>query len=316
MKRLVLLIIILSGLHRMHAQSDIYVFIDSTTIIGKISDNQIFTGPADIAYTIAGNMLYSGDTATRTTGVFAIDAKDIMGNKTGVVFQADGHTVQYIIMKNSFFLGDHPIEKEDDILLTFESENDSVVRVFHGYFPDSLIGTIEGKFQNQVQIVAAAHLYIRHYLLDEGVRAHWDQLAHMSSGGQGGLLHPTYDRGPYYEWVWDGKTLKPYWGFRPEDEWVFDGKYLKPAWSADVQSEWVWDGTILKPYWDQGVSRQWIWQDGRLKPFWETNPDLEWVLEEGNARPMWRFNTAEEWTIEGDIPLPVIAIVLLGIADR
>ena len=316
MKRLVLLLMFMNTLHPVQAQSDIYLFIDSTTIIGKISDKHLYTGPADIGYTISGNMIYSGDTATKTTSVFAIDAKDILGNKTGVVFQPDGKTVQYIIMKGSFFLGDYPIKKEDDILLTLVPENDSLVRVFHGYFPDSLIGTIEGAMLQQAQIVAAAHMYIKHYQLDEGVRAHWQQLIDISSNSVGGLIHPTYDRGPYYEWVWDGKTLKPYWGFRPEDEWVFDGKYLKPVWSADVQSEWVWDGTILKPYWDQGVEHQWIWQDGRLKPFWNPNPDLEWVLEDGTARPMWRFNTAEEWTIEGDIPLPVIALVLLGVADR
>lgn len=316
MKRLVLLLIFLHALQCLQAQSDIYLFIDSTTIIGKISDNQLYTGPSEIGYTISGNMLYSGDTAIRTTGVFAIDAKDILGNKTGVVFQADGHTVQYMILKNTFYLGDHPIDKENDVLLFLEPENDSIVRVFHGYFPERLLGTIEGKFQNQVQIVAAVHMYIKHYQLDDGVHERLAQLAGADSSSVGGLIHPTYDRGPYYEWVWDGKTLKPYWGFRPEDEWVFDGKYLKPAWSADVQSEWVWDGTILKPFWDQGVEQQWIWQDGRLKPFWYSNPDLEWVLEEGTARPMWRFNTMEEWTIEGDIPLPVIALVLLGFADR
>lgn len=316
MSRWVLLLVIVLCTSGLHAQSDIYLFIDSTTIIGKISDKRVYTGPSEIAYTLAGNMIYSGDTATRTTSVFAVDAKDILGNKTGVVFQADGKTVQYIIMKSSVYLGDHPVDKDNDILLTLQAQNDSILLVTHGWYPDSILGVIEGRFTSQVQIVAAMHLYIRHYALDDAVRAHLQVLAAGSLGAAGGLIHPTYDRGPYFEWIWDGEVLKPYWGFRPEDEWTFDGKYLKPVWSADAQSEWVWDGQIMKPFWNQNVEQQWIWRDGQLKPFWDSNPDLQWILEEGTMRPMWRFNTLEEWTISGDVPLPVIALVVLGYADR
>lgn len=312
-----LLTILVSLLCSARGQQDIYLFIDSTTIIGNISDNKVFTGPGQIAYTIGGNILYTGDSTERAAILFGVYAKDILSKKSGLIFQADMQTVQYFTLHSTFYLGDHPIDRNNERLLTIEAINDSLHSVHSGQHGDSVIGIIEGRFTNQVQVAAAAHLYIRHFHLDELVRKRMREIEGKNTSADGsGFIHPLYDRGPYYEWNWDGQTLKPYWGYRPEDEWTFDGQYLKPAWSADPQSEWVWDGHILKPYWDAGVEHQWIWKEGMLKPFWDSDPDRQWVLEDGIVRPMWRFNTMQEWVIEGQVPLPVVALVVLGYADR
>ncbi len=296
------------------AQQDIYLFIDSTTIIGKISNNKLSDGPDHIAYTIQGNMIYTGDTITKSGMLFAINAKDMLHNKTGLVLQPDRKAVQYICMQNAFYLGDHPIDKETELLLTLTVVNDSVVEVYSrgGRF----IGVIEGKELTQPQIALSAHMYIRHFALDDSVHVDNLRVTAGAEGQTGGIIHPEYDRGPYFEWVWDGTTLKPAYGYRPEDEWSFDGKYLKPEWSADPELEWIWDGTIMKKSWDNGTANQWIWRDGVLKPFWDSDPDRQWILEDGIMRPMWRFNTLENWVVEGDVPLPVLTIVVLGISDR
>lgn len=311
-----LFILFLSAFKIAVAQSaDIYLFIDSTTIIGKISENKLYTGPEEVAYSLSGNILYVGDSATRTSMLFLVNAKDMLHTKTGVILQADGSTVQYIAMQNSFFLGDHPIDKEREKLLSFSVINDSVTEVYSG-ISGQLIGVVEGKLTTQVQIVAAAHQYIRHYHLDDSVHAIMAQFSDIMITDGKSYIHPKLDMGPYYEWVWDGQTLKPMWGYRPEDEWSFDGKYLKPVWSADPQSEWVWDGSVLKPFWESGVDKQWLWDKNLLKPYWDSDPDLQWVFDENLWRPMWRFNDAEEWVVEGTIPVPVAAIVILGMADR
>lgn len=298
------------------AQStDIYLFIDSNTIIGKISDNKLFTGPSEVAYTLSGNTVYVGDSTSKEQILFLVNAKDMLHRKSGVILQADGRTVQYIAMQNSFYLGDHPIDKDNEELLHFEVINDSLTEVYSG-ISDLLIGVIEGKLTSQSQVTAAAHQYIRHFSLDDSVRARMAQFSVDIVTDGKSFIHPKLDMGPYYEWVWDGQTLKPLWGYRPEDEWVFDGKYLKPAWSADPQTEWVWDGKVLKPFWESGVDKQWLWDDAMLKPFWDSNPDLQWTFDEGVWRPMWRFNDAEEWVVEGYVPVPVAALVVLGMADR
>jgi len=312
--QVIIFCLFLLQLFRASAQQDVYFFIDSVTIIGKISNNQVYTGPENIAYSLAGNMIYVGDTCTVETMLFAVDAKDILSKKTGVIFQSDLRTVQYITMHSSFYLGDHPVDREKDLLLRMEPMNDSIISVFSGITGDR-IGIIEGKFTSQPQIAVAAHVYVKHFHLDDSVRLRQEDA--VGAGVQGiSWIHPYFDRGMYYEWSWDGTTLKPAWGYRPEDEWTFDGKYLRPVFSADPQSEWVWDGTMLKPFWDSGVEQQWVWQNGILKPNWDNNPDLQWTMEENLIRPMWRFNELEQWVVEGQVPLPVLTLVILGIADR
>jgi len=299
-----------------YSQNDeVFLFIDSTTIIGKISDNQVFTSETNIAYTLQGNTIYAGDTATKQQLLFLVNAKDILSNKTGLVYQNDAKTIQYITRKSSFFLGDHPIDEDNERLLTFEQVNDSITTVYNG-ITGKAIGFITGKLNKQVIIVVAAHAYIKHYHLDEEVQQIVQQLQPDTLFTGEAIMRPLLEHSLYYEWVWDGKTLKPLWGYRPEDEWTFDGKYLKPAWSSDPQSEWVWDGSTLKPFWESGVEQQWVWIDNTLKPFWDSNPDLMWKLEDGIMRPMWNFDMTKQWVVEGQIPLPIVALIVMGKADR
>jgi len=293
----------------------IYLFIDSTTIIGNISDNKVYVSETEIAYTIQGNIIYAGDTNSRQNMLFTVNAKDILSKKVGLIYQNDAKTIQYITQNSTFYLGDHPIDKENEKLCSFEKINDSVLHIYNG-INNTFIGMAEGKFTSQVQLVTAAHIYIKHFALDEKVRAKMQSLDPDTENFLQSYIRPFLDHGPYYEWVWDGKTLKPAWGYRPEDEWTFDGKYLKPVWSADPQSEWIWDGNMLKPFWDNTVQNQWSWADNVLKPFWDSNPDLMWTMEGDIVRPMWKFDQALQWQIEGNMPLALITLIILGKADR
>ena len=294
---------------------NIYLFIDSTTIIGNISDNKVYVSETEIAYTIQGNIIYARDTNSRQNMLFTVNAKDILSKKVGLIYQNDAKTIQYITQNSEFFLGDHPIDKENEKLCTFEKINDSVLNVYEG-ITNTYIGVAQGKFTSQVQLVMAAHLYIKHFSLDEKVRAKMQSLEPEVGMPVQSYIRPYLDHGPYYEWVWDGKILKPAWGYRSEDEWSFDGKYLKPVWSADPQSEWIWDGNMLKPFWDSGVQNQWSWTDNVLKPFWDSNPDLMWTIEGDIVRPMWKFDQELQWQVEGDVPLAIITLIILGKADR
>ncbi|MEZ5013256.1 MAG: hypothetical protein R2794_03120 [Chitinophagales bacterium] len=300
----------------MQAQTqNLYLYIDSNTIIGNIENNKAYVSETEIAYTISGNQIFSGDGTKREQLLFLINAKDILSKKVGLVYQMDGKTIQYITRKNTFYLGDYPIDYDLEDLLMLSPVNDSITEVISG-IDGKKLGVISGKFHGQAEIVLAAHMYIRHFGLDEEVQSAMQQ-AYGDTGASGyGYIRPFIDHGRYYEWEWDGETLKPVWGYRPEDNWKFDGKYLQPVWSADPQSEWVWDGNILRPFWDESSRNQWTWDSEVLKPFWDSDPDKMWKLDDGIMRPMWNFDQNQQWVIEGEIPLPVIALVVLGIADR
>lgn len=297
------------------SQSPIYFFIDSNTIIGNLLNNQVYVSETEIAYTLQGNIIFKGDSKSTDNILFTINAKDILSKKVGLVYQNDAKTIQYLTQNGEFFFGDHPMY-DDKKLVAFKTVNDSLFEIYSG-IDQKLLGVVEGKFESQVQIVMAAYMYIKHFHLDELVKEQIEINTGNDSITDGfSMISPLIDRGPYYVWEWDGKTLKPSFGYRPEDEWKFDGRYLQPAWSLDPQSEWEWDGKILKPTWDNSAENQWIWEGDILKSFWDPNPDLTWKLEDGVVRPMWNFNSSMQWEIQGNIPLPVIALVILGKADR
>lgn len=298
-------------------QNDIYLFIDSNTIIGKIRGDKIYTSETEIAYSLQGKILYKGSEIQSDFIVLIADVDDFFSKRTGIVYQADGKTVQYITQRNEMYLGDYPVNKYYERLLFMEKKNDSVIQVMHG-IDESFIGTIEGVNITTLQIIAAGHLYIKHYNLDEQVEKIANEKLGVDENGisNGGTIKPKYGGNLYNEWIWDGTFLKPAWGMRPEDEWKFDGKYLEPSWNLDPQNEWNWDGSILKPSWEQSVKNQWIWEGNILRPFWDNNPDRTFILEDNLLRPMWSYDPAFQWEIEGSVPLPVIAIIVLGIADR
>lgn len=298
------------------AAQPIYLFIDSVTIIGKISGNKVFISESTVGYTLQGNTIFKGPTTDKQDILFTTDLRDPFSKRAGVVYQSDTKTAEYIALRNAVYLGDFPIDKNNDRLLTFDALNDSTFRVVSG-IDSAELGIIKGRISTAAEFVVAAHLYISHY-----------DLAGKLNSGQAvqrgevdipegvATIRPLYDRGPYYEWEWDGHTLKPAWGYRPDDEWTFDGQYLKPAWNMDPQAEWIWDGKVLKPYWETTSQNQWIWDNDVLKPYWDSDPDKMWTLEDGIMRPMWNYTPELEWQVDGDIPLPVIALVVLGFADR
>lgn len=300
-----------------HAQNTIYLFIDSVTIIGSINEGKVYTSESTIAYSVQGKIIYEGNIIDQKHIAYIVDVADFFSKKTGVVYQPDGKTVEYICQKSELFLGDYPINKLYERLLFMEKKSDSIIEVLHG-IDEQKIGSIEGKNISTAELLAAAHLYIKHYQIDEDVSeivAHkLDIEANQSPAG--GTIRPLYGNNFYQEWSWDGNTLKPTYGYRNEDEWTFNGKYFQPVWGMDPQSEWVWENNILKPSWNKDSENEWIWDENVLKPFWDSNPDKMFLYEDGIVRPYWSFDQNAQWEVEGDLPLPVIAFVVLGIANR
>ncbi|HET8963079.1 MAG TPA: hypothetical protein VFM99_04235 [Chitinophagales bacterium] len=295
--------------------NELFLFIDDSTIIGKISGNNVQTSENSIDYTLQGNIIFKGESKKTTDILFVINAKDVLGKKAGIVYQNDSKTVQYISIKGNFYFGDYPIQEELDKLLSLEKLNDSTILIKSG-INDSVLGEIRGKSFNTPKLIIAAHIYIMHFELDQQVIHQIQQFSESSGSSLGGIIRLLNNSNYYFEWQWDGKTLQPLNGSRPEDEWKFDGKYFRQVWNLDPQNEWVWENNILKPSWDSNPETQWYWENNTLRKYWTPEPENTWVLDENIIRPMWNYNPNAEWEIIGEVPLPVIAMIILGIADR
>lgn len=117
-------------------------------------------------------------------------------------------------------------------------------------------------------------------------------------------------------WFWDGKYLFPAYDRDQRYVWEFDGKTLKPTWNSRVQNEWSWDEGELKPYWGGHPRNNWRWDNGILRQVFENNYLNEYEIVDNIVRKRFGAFGDNEWQIEGEMPLPVLTLVLLGIVYR
>lgn len=313
----------------------ILCFVDSNSIIGRLQSGQLYIGPGEAAYFLLGNTLYEGPKPDRDKILFLMGTTELFPKRPELVFFANGEDVAYSWRRGQLTLGrpgdfqDLEIMLEVRDLSTEEDGKDKRRYGVYDWADGAWLGTVASPYPiRPAELIACLHLYVLHYDLDRRVN---DRLAAITgdasytgdsalvdsmavdSMGSGRIFLPY--GGQASEWIWDGETLKPAWGVRFEDEWTFDGRYLSPK-AGGTRQEWQWDGTILKPAWSAEPSLQWQFRNGTLRPFWNSSADREWRYIDGRIRPTYNPDPRRTWEVEGDIPLPVIALVVLGIADR
>lgn len=293
------------------------LFIDSVIIIGRMEGGLLYSGPGVVSHTLAGNSLYSGVSEAREDLLYLIALTDPYGRKDEAVYFDDARQVAFSMSRGELFLG-QVSEPDLERLLRVSAWQDGFYQVSDGQ-SDAYLGTIAVAAPlRAAELFSCLHSYVLHYDLDQQVNARIDERFPATGNGQpsAGRIRPLQGNNPYYEWEWDGRVLKPSWGVRSEDEWSFDGRFIRPLFGVVSRQEWVWDGRLLKPYWDPEPSRQWIWDYNSLRPFWNASPADEWVLQDSVLRPRYNADPGFAWVIEGNIPLPLLAMVILGLADR
>jgi hypothetical protein len=230
------------------------------------------------------------------------------------VYEKDTKTIRYITRKGGVFLGDHPVDEINERMLDFVADTTDTYSVLHGLSGDTL-GMVQGPGITAIDLIAAAHLYIVAYNLDQAVVQRMEQMAVTSLQiASGGIMYPYVDNGMRLHYEWDGRTLKKMVNGFPTGEWLFDGHRIQATMSIGAGGEWTWEGGILKPSWDNEPTLQWTWNDNILQPYWDGNPDKMWILDGNAMRPMWNADPNLQWVVEGEIPSPLIALIALGIA--
>jgi hypothetical protein len=314
MRLLLTLISIFSLFSTLAQDSSIYILDKEAYLLGKISNHQVFTGPQEITFTLRGNTIFAGEDPENGEIVFLYRGDDLFSRKAGLVYEKDTKTIRYITRNGGVFLGDHPIDEINERMLDFVADTPDTYSVLNGLSGDTL-GMVQGPGITAIDLIAAAHLFIVTYNLDQAVADRLEQMAVASLQiASGGIMYPYVDNGMRLLYEWDGRTLKKMVNGFPTGEWRFDGHRIQATMTIGTGSEWTWEGGILKPSWDNEPTLQWTWNDNILQPYWDGNPDKMWILDGNTMRPMWNADPTLQWVVEGEIPSPLIALVALGIA--
>lgn len=301
------------------------LFRDSVTVIGELRDGWLYGGPDLVVNNLLGNTVYQGESTAREDMVYLVAVQEPFGKKDQYIYFQDGQQEAFTISKGVLYLG-NKFNEDLEKLIVFSPPYDNTYYDLYSGLDNAYLGTIAATEQlRPAELFLCLHQYVLHYDLDRLVNARIQTLyPGTTSPGDSltaqvnqGRMRPYMDTNPYYEWEWDGKTLKPVWGIRSEDEWSFDGQYIRPLFGLVSRQEWIWDGTTLKPYWNPDPGMQWIWDRGILRRFWNGLPEEEWkITEDGMVSPHWSYDPTRSWVIEGQFPLPLVALIILGVADR
>jgi hypothetical protein len=298
---------------RLYSQDESGVIYDNAGHkVFSLESHQLRDSTGKIIFTINGNILFKGDSQEKEDIVYLLRLKDVMGKQIGEVYDASMSEILFTVKKGQVYIGDTRFE--DRKLLIFRQDGNTVK------FMDGQSGKQLGYGSfNDISGSEMMAIFLGYYTLNmfgEETRQQLEVLREISDFYIKTLIKPRYDATFYFEWVWDGRLLKPRWGNRPEDEWIFDGTYLRPYWGAAIDQEWVWDGKFLKPAFQAPEEFTFIWDGYTIRPYWEYDSNAEWIIEDGIARLKFDTDFRKEWIIDGEVPIPVIAIIILGIADR
>lgn len=116
-------------------------------------------------------------------------------------------------------------------------------------------------------------------------------------------------------YTWNGTTLRSKWGSQASATWTFDGKRLRSTFPTDSTASFEWDGRELTPTFRATGRTTYVWNGSELKPKFGASFSNTWIFKRGEWHPKNGAQFDKTWLVKGDVPIPVVAIVVYGIVD-
>jgi len=307
MKELLSLIILFLSIENSFSQTKIMDAEGNN--IAYIKEQILLDSAHQVLYNYKGFILFNELSSSKNDIALTID---IRKNKTSIYKKVET-TPNWIIRKN-------------DIIWKNERENIDIIKIqkkdgftsFYNINNDSLIAYIDTENVSALELSISLFyvwntlnledLFLKEYLKTEAQNENLPE-------GILGAMKPVFGD-EMNVWFWNGKYLFPAYNKDERYVWEFDGEVLKPIFNSRIENEWSWDGDELKPYWGGHPRNNWRWDNGILRQVFENNYKNEYEIVDNIVRKRFGSFGENEWQIEGEMPLPVLSLVLLGIVYR
>lgn len=298
-----------------------------------IIDEQTISSPqGEVIFSAQGNIVFTGNSNQATDIIFKTNAASVFQEATANIFTQSGANANWYIAKGNFY---YMQEKPEFIVINANKTDDYIA--FYSGINDSLLAFIsEPAAYSPAILFALTQILWQSHNLDKALSAKIEALKNQNAQQNNvqnqnttqnqnvqvqnnkqkiASMEPVF--GNAMPWLWDGKYLYPAFDRNPMLVWQFTNNVLRPRQLPRNHEEWRWDGDTLKPNWGGHPNREWTWRGGILRNVWNNNMNQEYIIDNNNiARPRFGNFGENEWQINGNIPLPVITAVLLGIVYR
>jgi hypothetical protein len=290
-----------------------FIFLCDTTKLFYASNNEIYSpNGKQLLYFQKGNIFFNGTTDDKQNIFLLTTSMNIASTKLELVYEKDSREPAYSFSNNKFYSG--KVESDD---LRDKTELIHVERIkkwlsFYSSYNDSLLAYFNADSLPTSAAIVVAYTLIKKYELEQKMVVQQKQLPFQTNDFS--TIKPIWGNATANEWLWDGEVLRPRWNVDPRLAWVFDGKIVKPQYGNNIYQQYEWDGETFKPVWRTNHAEEWSW-DGRLiRPVYDTNWANQYVIEDGVVKPWSNVHTEKEWRMDGTIPVPLLILVLSGIA--
>jgi len=282
-----------------------------STVLFRLQDGRLLDARGNAVYTISGNIIFEGASRDNDRMLYLIRSSDIFSKEVGLVYNANLSQTLFSVYRGNMFSGD---DLASEHLLLEAKVTGEEVLAYDYYGELRARWLLTNQTSGNTQMIAILIALVQTVSSDTLLRGKSPEIL-----GEPAVMRPYWTNAYYSgydEWEWDGYVLRPRYDYRPGHEWTFDGRYIRPVWRASLRDEWEWDGEILKRAWLGHEEFTYIWDGRTVRPFWNPRMESEWVIEQGRARPKWFSDLQQEWVIEGNMPVPLVIMVVLGFAYR
>ncbi len=291
-----------------------FVFIgDTTNKLFWCSNNQIYSPDKQtLVYFQKGNIFFSGENESRNNIFILTTSMDFNSDKLELLYEKDNRSATYSFSHNKFYLGKN--QSED-----FQKKNELIHvqrakkwLAFYSSLNDSLLAFYAADSLPSSAAIMVAYTLNKKLDLESKISLKQNRLPFDDAPFS--TLKPVLGNQTVNEWIWDGRFLRPRWNVDQRLVWTFDGQTIKPVNGNNIYDQYTWDGENFKPIWRTNNAEEWSWDGHQFKPVWSSDPANQYFIQDGTIKPTDGTHPEKEWKMEGDIPVPMLILIISGIA--
>lgn len=266
----------------------------------------------DTLYTVQGNLILKGASTQKEDIMLVVDDADLFDKKGGQVLGSKMSQAKYLVNQGAFYLS---VTAEVDNILGYFQKTDEGGYLFRDGETDSVLLKFNGDVSTgQLTAIAQAGI-VRNKLVQRVNDRIPDNVIPLEPkkdySNTSGSIRKLWGSAET-EFEWDGQVLRPKWSYRDFLEWEFDGLILRRVWYNDGD-EFIWDGETLKRRWYNSPD-EFVWNGRTIRRKWDSND--EFIVQGNIVKRPWDASGQHEWQVSGEVPIPIIILVVYGLVGR
>ena len=281
------------------ASKDALVIDLSTGIVAEADTNII-------VYTTKGNSIFSGNSDKHEDILFMLNTTDLFLKKGGRLLLKENNETIFSFSRGNVWLGASTTNKTL-LIGKFEKENAAQL-VFRLASNNEVLFATNASI-NATQAMAVLSYFVVTNNIDKQLIEATEAIAKSAPALGAGTIRRLWGDGNE-EFIWDGQILKNRWRINEYEQWAFDGNYIYRAW-FDTGEALTWDGKTLRSNFAE--NKVFIHDGNTLRAVFGSG-NQEFYIQGNIVKRAWATLGKDEWEINGEIPIPIIMMVVFRIA--